>query len=60
MLVLTRKVGESIAIGDQIRVYVRRIDANRVRLAIAAPDDVNIQRLPRKSHETDRPRRNDV
>ena len=42
MLVLSRKVGEAIHIGDQITVIVSRIDGNRVRLALNAPRDVHI------------------
>lgn len=44
MLVLTRKVGESIAIGDGITLTVVKIDGNRVRLGIEAPRDVLIRR----------------
>jgi carbon storage regulator len=44
MLVLSRKVGEAIHIGDQITVIVSRIDGNRVRLALNAPRDVHIVR----------------
>lgn len=44
MLVLTRKVGESIAIGDGITLTVVKIDGNRVRLGIEAPRDVSIRR----------------
>ena len=44
MLVLTRKVGESIVIGDNIVVKVQRIAGNSIRLAIEAPKDVLIVR----------------
>lgn len=44
MLVLSRKVGERIHIGDQIMVEVRRIAGNRVTLALKAPRDVRILR----------------
>lgn len=44
MLVLTRKVQESILIGDDIRLTVTHISGNRVKLSIAAPDHVKIQR----------------
>lgn len=44
MLVLTRKPGQWIAIGDDITVYVREINGNQVKLGIEAPDDVIILR----------------
>jgi carbon storage regulator len=39
MLVLSRKVGESFVIGDDITVTVVRIAGGGVRLGIEAPDD---------------------
>lgn len=44
MLVLTRKAGEELIIGDNIRVTVTRVSGNRVTLGISAPDDVRIVR----------------
>jgi len=44
MLVLLRKRGESIVIGQRICVTVDRIDGHRVRLAIDAPENVSIDR----------------
>jgi len=44
MLVLARRAGEKLLIGDEIEVLVVRIDGNRVRLAVEAPKDVKIQR----------------
>jgi carbon storage regulator len=44
MLVLSRKNGESIRLGDEIEVTVCQISGNRVRLAISAPQDVSIRR----------------
>ena len=44
MLVLTRKLGEEILIGDNIRITVARINGNRVALGIDAPDSVRIVR----------------
>ena len=44
MLVLTRKVGEKILIGDQITVTVISITGNRVRLGIEAPSEIGIRR----------------
>ncbi|HUG89968.1 MAG TPA: carbon storage regulator [Planctomycetaceae bacterium] len=44
MLVLSRKPGERIMIGDNIVVTVVRIGPNNVRLGIDAPTDLNIVR----------------
>ncbi|MEN0110878.1 MAG: carbon storage regulator [Planctomycetota bacterium] len=44
MLVLSRKSGERIHIGDNITVEVRRVAGNRVTLALHAPRDVRILR----------------
>jgi carbon storage regulator len=44
MLALTRRVGEVIVVGGNIRIHVTRIKGNQVRLAIEAPPDVRIDR----------------
>ena len=44
MLVLSRKIGERLIIGDGITVVVNRIAGNRVTLGIEAPSDVRIVR----------------
>jgi carbon storage regulator len=44
MLVLSRKLGEEILIGEDVRLVVYRIQGNRVRLGIAAPDGIPIHR----------------
>ena len=44
MLVLSRKLGEEILIGDDIRLVVYRIQGNRVRLGIAAPEGIPVHR----------------
>lgn len=44
MLVLSRKPGESLVIGDNVRVYVSRVLGNRVTLAIEAPQEVHVVR----------------
>lgn len=53
MLVLTRKAGEQICIGDDIVVTVRRLNGNRASIAIDAPSEVRIRRseLPPISQE---------
>ena len=44
MLVLTRKLGESIAIDDHIKIRVVQIKGKQVRLGIEAPRDTKIHR----------------
>ena len=44
MLILQRKTGESLQIGEDITVTVVSVDNNRVRLAISAPNSVSILR----------------
>jgi carbon storage regulator len=44
MLILGRKVGDTILIGDGIRVVVLACDRKGVRLGIEAPDNVHILR----------------
>ena len=44
MLVLSRKVGERVMVGDKVVITVVRIGPNAVRLGIEAPKDMNIVR----------------
>ncbi len=44
MLTLTRKVGESIRIGDDIQIVVKEIRRNHVRIGILAPREIKIYR----------------
>lgn len=44
MLILTRKIGESITIGDKIKVSVMEIKGRQVRLGIEAPADTMVHR----------------
>jgi carbon storage regulator len=44
MLILCRKVEESIIIGDNIEVKVVGISHNKVRLGVTAPDEVSVNR----------------
>ena len=51
MLVLTHKEGEVLEIGPDIRIHVKRIKGNWVRLCIDAPRDVVLRRLPAEGAE---------
>jgi carbon storage regulator len=44
MLILTRRVGETIIIGDNIRLTVLSTKGNQVRIGIDAPKDVSVHR----------------
>jgi carbon storage regulator len=44
MLVLTRRIGEEIVIGDDIRVKITGIIDNAVRIGITAPETVRVDR----------------
>lgn len=44
MLILTRRVGESLVIGDDINIIILGVKGNQVRLGIEAPDHVSIHR----------------
>ncbi len=44
MLVLSRKLGEKIVIGDNIVVTVVKIDRNQIRIGIEAPQDIPVYR----------------
>lgn len=44
MLILTRRVGESLIIGDDVTVTVLGVKGNQVRLGVNAPRDVSVHR----------------
>jgi carbon storage regulator len=44
MLILTRKTGETIVIGDNVTVTVLGVKGNQVRLGINAPREVSVHR----------------
>lgn len=47
MLILTRKKGESIAIGDNIQIQVLNVKGGQVRIGIEAPREVRVNREER-------------
>jgi carbon storage regulator len=44
MLILTRRVGETLMIGDEITVTVIGVNANQIRLGIGAPKEIPVHR----------------
>ena len=44
MLILTRRVGESLIVGDDITVTVLGVKGNQVRIGVNAPRDVAVHR----------------
>ena len=44
MLVLTRKLGESITIGDDVRITVMAVKGNQVKIGIEAPTETKVYR----------------
>ena len=44
MLILTRRVGESLMIGDDVTITVRGVKGNQVRIGVNAPKEVAVHR----------------
>ena len=44
MLILTRRIGESLTIGEEIKITLLGIKGNQVRIGIDAPRDVEVHR----------------
>ncbi|HEU0265267.1 MAG TPA: carbon storage regulator [Geobacterales bacterium] len=51
MLVLTRRVGEMVSIGEDIIIKVVEVRGGQVRLGIAAPEELNISRVDREESD---------
>jgi carbon storage regulator len=44
MLILTRRVGETLMIGDEVTVTVLGVKGNQVRIGVNAPKDISVHR----------------
>ena len=53
MLVLSRKLNQSIVVGDNIKIHVLKISGNSIRIGIEAPNDVKILRGELAPYEVD-------
>ena len=54
MLILTRRINESLVIGDDVTVTILGVKGNQVRIGVDAPRDVSVRReeLAHKDDET--------
>jgi len=57
MLILTRRVGESLMIGEEITITVLGVKGNQVRIGVDAPRDVAVHReeIFNRIHDGDEP-----
>ena len=44
MLILTRRVGETVVIGDDVNITVLGVKGNQVRLGVKAPKEISVHR----------------
>jgi len=56
MLILTRKIGETVLIGENIRIKVIQVRGKQVRLGIEAPPDLLVLRTEEKSDSEKKPK----
>ena len=61
MLILTRRINESLVIGDDVTVTILGVKGNQVRIGVDAPRDVSVHReeLAHKDDETSTSRSDD-
>ena len=52
MLVITRRIGEEVIVGENVRLVVSSITGNRVKLCIEAPETVRVTRPEANPPET--------
>ena len=55
MLCLTRRIGETILVGDQVAITVTRVKGRQVGLALAAPKEIQVLRAELAERTDDRP-----